>query len=260
MGDITLNSGLTDKVCLSKWAVAVLSCRPLFELILGGIDTNKRILVIDESLTVFRELEATMRDDNIQVIYAMSDKEIIGAFLTDKYCLVIINICFASDSSLELIHYIRQIKMIPILVLIPKFSSEEKVNLFRAGANTFLEKPFHTTVCTAQAHSLIRLYMEVRVKDRTIQPLIFGKELIIDSTHRHVIIDGEVLLLTRTEFDLLLCLAEHPGHVWSYSQLYRHVWNDELSTGNENTVRTHIGNLRKKLAQKGKTTFRIPEG
>ena len=52
--------------------------------------------------------------------------------------------------------------------------------------------------------------------------------------------------------DLLFCLAQHPGQVWSRSQLYSYVWEDDLGVSGDNTVRTHIGNLRKKLADAGK--------
>ena len=82
--------------------------------------------------------------------------------------------------------------------------------------------------------------------------MAFGRELMINPIYRQVMVDGEILDLTRTEFDLFFCMAQHPGQVWSRKQLYNYVWDDTLGLEGEHTVRTHIGNLRKKLSDAGK--------
>ncbi len=84
------------------------------------------------------------------------------------------------------------------------------------------------------------------------RPLVFGNELSIDPAYHHVLIDNRPVILTRTEFDLLLCLAQHPCQIWNCAQLHHYVWNDDLGLSGDNTVRAHMGNLRKKLAEAGK--------
>ena len=124
--------------------------------------------------------------------------------------------------------------------------------LLQAGANAYLEKPVNMNVCVAQAEALMKLYCESNHDYQKCCPLTFGTELIISPLYRQIFIDGEPIELTRTEFDLLFCLAQHPGQVWSRSQLYSYVWEDDLGVSGDNTVRAHIGNLRKKLADAGK--------
>lgn len=212
---------------------------------------KKRILVIDDDLTVCRSIRETMQDDHTDVCYAMSVLEALDAFAAYDYCLVIVDLHLSEADSMDILRIIRQAKATPILTLAENPTEDEKVNAFRAGANAVLEKPLDMSVCAAQANSLIQLYME-QTKGQTYHPLIFGTELIIDPTYRHVIINEEPLALTRKEFDLLLCLARHPGQVWTRTQLYSQVWNDDLGISGENAVKSHIGNLRRKLADMGK--------
>ena len=114
--------------------------------------------------------------------------------------------------------------------------------------------------CTAQACPLIKLYLDAKIADNNEHPLVFGTELIINSIYRHIIIDGEPLELTRTEFDLLFYMAKHPNQIFSRQQLYRQVWGDDLGINGENTVRSHIGNLYKKLADVGKNYIQNTRG
>nr|WP_277935481.1 response regulator transcription factor [Parablautia muri] len=136
----------------------------------------------------------------------------------------------------------------PIIVITPKLRAAEKVALFHAGANACLERPVDAALCVAQARSLVQLYSDAKLADKKVHPLVFGTELIINPVYRHVIIDGEPLELTRTEFDLLYYMAEHPNQIFSRQQLYQQVWGDDLGISGENTVRSHIGNIYKKLA------------
>lgn len=84
-------------------------------------------------------------------------------------------------------------------------------------------------------------------------PLIFGTYLTIDPCCRQVYLHGESLSLTRKEFDLLYYLASNPGQVFSKEQLYHHVWHDFSALEGEDTVKTHIKTLRKKLGPVGKS-------
>lgn len=183
---------------------------------------------------------------------SLSIAETLGTFADDDFCLVVMDIRLSEADGMEVLRIIRGMKNIPILVLTEELETYEKTAIFREGATAFLEKLVDIIVCVAQINSLIQLYIEAQAENRVLQPLIFGTELVIDPMYRHVIVDGELMKLTRTEFDLLFCLAKRPGQVWSRSQLYHHVWSDDLDMDGDNTVRAHIGNLRKKLADAGK--------
>lgn len=221
---------------------------------------SKRILVISDNLTVFQSIKEFMENDNMDVNYTMSVKEALNILLSSEYCLVILCITSFADSDAEILRLVRETNSLPIIVIVPKLTVPEKIALFHAGANACLEQPVDMTLCVAQAHALIQLYLDAKKANNKVYPLIFGTELIINPIYRHVIIDGEPLDLTRTEFELLLYMAKHPNQIFSRQQLYRQVWGDDLGISGENTVRSHIGNLYKKLADVGKNYIQNTRG
>lgn len=221
---------------------------------------SKRILVIGDNLTVFESIKKFMENDSTGVSYTMSVKDSLNFLSAGECCLVIMCISIPINSDIELIRLIREANPMPIIVLAPKLRISEKVACFHAGANACLEQPVDIMLCIAQAHSLIQLYLDAKIADTKENPLVFGTELIINSIYRHVIIDGEPLELTRTEFDLLYYMAKHPNQIFSRQQLYRQIWGDDLGISGENTVRSHIGNLYKKLADVGKNYIQNTRG
>ena len=213
---------------------------------------KKRILIGADDLAIFQSIRDYMKDDGTDICRAVSAAGIFDSFMEDEYCLTILEIQSPNNPAIESLSQMRKSRPAPIMAITPKLSVLDKVSLFYAGANACIEKPFDVAVCAAQANSLIQLYMEAISDDQDHHPLIFGTELIIDPIYRQVIIDGEQVVLTRTEFDLLFCLASRPGQIWSRKQLYDYLWKDDLGLSGENTVKTHISNLRRKLSDLGK--------
>lgn len=218
------------------------------------------ILFLSNDLEFYTLIRDAMQKSGMDAHQATSPTEAFTELSQWPYCLVIMDIPFLTKKHFNQIHTMRESITIPILALIAKADEGGKAALFRAGVNACLEKPVDLIVCTAQAESLVQLYLEAQAEDIEHKPLVFGNELIINPIYRQVIIDGEPLTLTRTEFDLLFCLAQHPGQVWSRGQLYSYVWADDLGASGDNTVRAHIGNIRKKLADTRKNYIQNSRG
>lgn len=221
---------------------------------------KRQILVVESDRAICQSIQNRMQDEGIEVFYVSSVTEALKSMLKQEYCLVIISLQHTEVRDVEPLRMIRNAKRMPIIALTNRLSTNEKVVLFQTGANALAEKPLDLTVCIAQATSLIQLYLEAKEENRTYSPLIFGTELIINPTYRQVVVEGEPLALTRKEFELLVCLAEHPCQVWSRAQLYRYVWNDDLGINGDNTVKTHIGDLKKKLSDLGKNYIQNSRG
>lgn len=221
---------------------------------------KRQILVVENDREICQSIQNRMQNENIEVFCVSSAIEALDSISKQEYCLVIISLHLAVDREMDMIRTIRTAKRMPIIALTDCLTTTDKVALFQAGTNAFVEKPVDFAVCIAQATSLIQLYLEAKEENRTYLPLIFGTELIIDPTYRQVIVEGEPLALTRKEFELLVCLARHPCQVWSRTQLYRQIWDDDLGISGDNTVKTHIGNLKKKLANLGKKCIQNSRG
>lgn len=177
-----------------------------------------------------------------------SAAEALASYMKQDYCLVILNMQLTGMDSKELLQTMRHVKHTPILVLTASLNAKEIVDLLHTGADTYLEKPFDMEICVAQANALMQLYLDAEMNHKHHRPIIHGSELIISPRYRQVMVNGKPLELTRKEFDLLHYLASYPEQVFSSDQLYRQVWNEEPSVSGNDTVKVHIGNLRKKIS------------
>jgi len=221
---------------------------------------KRRILVIDSDLNLCREIQTVMQDNRTEVICTTSEMNAMGVLAESECCMVIMGLLPSMDQTLKLVRHIRRANAAPILILAENIATSDKIILFYAGINACLEKPFNMEVFAAQVNSLIQLFEDAQAENQEDQPLIFGKELMINPIYRQVVVEGKTLVLTCKEYELLLCLAKHPHQIWSYAQLYSHVWNDTLGLDGDNTVKTHIGNLKKKLANHGKNYIQNSRG
>lgn len=218
------------------------------------------LLIVEDDLLLCQAIQNHMQSENIDVCVANSIADALDSVLKLEYCLLILSIQAVETGNMELLRMIRSSQKMPIIVLADKMTADDKIVLFRTGVTACVEKPVNIAVFIAQASSLIHLYLEAKGENRAYLPLIFGSELIIDTTYRQVVVDGEPLDLTCKEFELLVCLAKHPCQVWSRAQLYRYVWNDTLGLSGDSTIKTHIGNLKKKLVDKGKDYIQNSRG
>ena len=213
---------------------------------------HKKVLIIDDDLAVCKEIKYALQNETTDVYYAFSARDGIEQFTQHRFCLVIMDILLSEVNGMELLKTIRQVKPIPVLVLSSKPGSEERIAALKTGAHGYVEKPYQLEECLAHAQSLMELYAQLHTSESRCYTLAFGMDLIIDPTRRQATLKGELLNLTRKEFELLFCLASHVGQVLTREQLYSHVWSNENHFDVDESVRSHIKGLRKKLAPSGK--------
>ena len=167
------------------------------------------------------------------------------------YYLLVIDLQLLGMDKAEMIRVFRIIKYTPILALTEPLDAEEKLQLFHAGVSAFLEKLINADVCSAQAAALVKLYLKSDDESSRYAPIPVGSSMVIAPRYRQVLIDGKPLDLTRKEFNLLYFFATHPGQVFSRSQLYEQVWGGFYELGGDESVKSHIKTLRKKLSVLG---------
>lgn len=212
---------------------------------------KKKVLIIDDDLNVCREIKYALQNETTDVYYALSSQDGFEQFAKHQFCLVIMDIQLSETNGLSLLEQLRKMNPMPILVLSSKSSSEARIEALRAGAAGYMEKPYALEECLAHAQSLIQLYSDIGPVSNRHYTLAFGIDLVIDASLHQATLKGEPLNLTRKEFDLLFCLAEHAGQVLSREQLYSYVWREDAHNVDE-VVKAHIKALRKKLTPAGK--------
>lgn len=213
---------------------------------------KKKVLIIDDDLDTCREIKYALQSETTEAYYALSAAEGFAQFIKHQFCLVIMDIHLSETDGLFLLERLREMNPMPILVLSSKSGRTDRIKALRAGAAGYMEKPYALEECLAHAQSLIQLYADIGPISKRHYTLAFGMDLVIDPELHQAALKGEPLNLTRKEFDLLFCLAEHAGQVLSKEQLYSYVWNQNIQYNVDEMVKAHIKALRKKLTPAGK--------
>ena len=196
-------------------------------------------------------LQTRLENLSIEADCAVPLSKALEHAMKRPYCLLIIDLQLSHIGSAELVKILRTAKSAPILALTEALQVQEKIDLFHVGVDVFLDKPVNVDICVAQANALIELYLGSDKDLRKSIPIAFGTSLVIAPRYRQVLVLGIPLELTRIEFDLLYFMAGHPGQVFSRGELYDHVWDDFSESIGDETVKSHIKSLRKKLAGLG---------
>ncbi len=212
---------------------------------------KRQILVVDRDLAICQALYHSMQDEFTDVCYVTSEDEALISCTKQEYSLVILNAELAMMDSIKLLLAIRSLRRMPIMVIGGSLEAKEKILLFHAGADAYMDAPLDIDICTAQANALIQLYMESATEQNCSDVIIFGTKLVICPRFRQAIANGKALSLTKKEFDLLYFFAKSPKQVFSRVQLYEQVWNEASSIGVDEIIKAHIKSLRKKLSFTG---------
>lgn len=165
--------------------------------------------------------------------------------------LIILDLMLPHVDGLTICRKIRQEQIVPIVMLTAKGTELDKVLGLELGADDYLTKPVALRELQARVSAILRrvemMRVESQTSDATNEPIAHDG-LHIDPLGRDVVVDGEEVMLTAKEFDLLYLLASHPGRVFSRNYLLDRLWGDSFS-GFERTVDTHIQRLRRKLGR-----------
>ena len=146
---------------------------------------------------------------------------------------------------------IREEKNIPIILISAKSEDTDKILGLNMGADDYITKPFNPLEMIARVKSQLRRYTMLgnfgTVQQRGESNSIIssgGLSLNLDS--KEVVVDGEIIKVTATEFGILELLLRNQGRVFSIDEIYEKVWK-EPSYNAENTVAVHIRRIREKI-------------
>ena len=155
--------------------------------------------------------------------------------------LIILDLALPDISGFDLIKSIRSVSTVPILVLTAVDTEVEVVLAFELGADDYVTKPFGVRELTSRVKAILRRCSGVNPSD-----LIRVGPLTIDSENYEAYRNGEKMVLTLKEYELLKMLASSPGKVLTRNFLLDRIWGYEFS-GETRTVDVHIRHIRQKL-------------
>ena len=152
---------------------------------------------------------------------------------------------------IELCRRIREKHSLPIMFLSAKSSDVDKVIGFSTGADDYIVKPFSTIEFIARVKAQLRRYTYFNQNaPQVMEKKINIRGLEIDEVSRTVMLYGERINLTKTEYDIFHLMALR-NRVFTIEEIYESVWNERAYESN-NTVMVHIARLRNKIEENPK--------
>ena len=203
------------------------------------------ILVVDDENEIADLCEIYLVSDGYNVRKASNAEDGLKIIAEEEIHLVLLDIMMPGMDGIQMCKKIRETSNVPIIMLSAKSNDLDKIMGLGIGADDYVTKPFNPVELQARVRSQIRRYMMLG-SGKTIDSKITIGGIELNDKTKQVTVDGEIVNLTRTEYDILKLLMEHPGEVYSPNQIYVKVWNDE-PIGTENTVAVHIRHLREKI-------------
>ncbi len=203
------------------------------------------VLVCDDEKDIVSALRIYLTSEGYQVYEACNGKEAVEIVKEKEVHLVLMDIMMPEMDGIQAMVKIRETSNVPVILLTAKGEDTDKVLGLTVGADDYITKPFNPVELQARVKSQLRRYMLLGsgVKEAG-KAHMGGIEL--DDKAKEVTLDGEKVNLTRTEYDILKLLMDHPGQVFSPNEIYEKVWKDN-PYGTENTVAVHIRHLREKI-------------
>lgn len=210
------------------------------------MNNRTSILVIEDDHDISNMLCDLLEQNGYQVKPAFSGPEALMVF-DRKFDLVLLDLMLPGLAGEMVLQEIRKHSNIPVIGLSAKNDKSTTVGLLKAGADDYITKPFHNDELLARIEAQLRRYNktpDISGKDHKLT----YKDLTIDTENYTVTVGDTPVTFTKREYLILELLMEYPKKVFTKSNLYEHVWNDEFF-GDDNTINVHISNIRAKLGK-----------
>jgi len=206
------------------------------------LNKTTKILVIDDDAQIRRFLNISLTAHGYGVVEAPSGENGVSRLLAQSPDLVLLDLGLPDMDGQEVITSVRSWSKVPIIVLSARVGEKEKVSALDRGADDYVTKPFGLAELLARVRATLR----ARVVEENEPSEISSGELSVDLAHRKVRVGGQVIKLTKKEFDILRILARNMGRVVTHNDLMTQIWGpghvDDIAY-----LRSYVRMLRKKL-------------
>jgi two-component system, OmpR family, KDP operon response regulator KdpE len=209
----------------------------------------RRVLVCDDELQILRALKVVLRDAGFDVEATATARGALDAAAIRLPDAAIVDLMLPDGNGIDVCSELRSWSDMPIVVLSAVGDEDQKVAALEAGADDYVTKPFGPRELVARLNAVLR-----RSQIGPDEPSINVEGLEVDFAARQVRRDGEDLHLTPIEYKLLSILARNRGRLMTHRALLTEVWGPQYAHDTQ-VLRTHIANLRQKIAPTGEPRY-----
>jgi two-component system KDP operon response regulator KdpE len=201
-------------------------------------------MVVDDEPAIVRLVRAKLQADGYAVITAARGEEALELLDDERPDLVVLDLMMPGMDGFETLRRIREIGQIPVIMLTARAGDADKVRGLQGGADDYLTKPFNPDELSARVAAILRRTAGATPAGGRTMLRYPGVE--IDLERRRVLVAGEEVRFSRTEWELLSQLGANAGRVMLHSELLSRIWGPEFRD-ESHYLRTWVSRLRAKL-------------
>ncbi len=209
---------------------------------------DANILIVDDEADIREILQFNLENEGYKIDLAESAEQALKT-LSPNHNLIILDVMMEGMSGFKMADQLRKSgNTTPIVFLTAKNTENDMLTGFSIGGDDYISKPFSIKELIARVKSVLKranIAHSAHNKD-----VIEVGTLLIDMVSKTVSVDGTIVELTKTEFNILVLLTQNQGQIFSRSEILEKAWKDD-GIVLERTVDVHITRLRKKIGRYG---------
>ena len=204
---------------------------------------KQKILIIEDDLEICSLLKEFLEESGYDIKTSNTGIDGMRELKSLTYNLVILDLMLPYKSGDEILRELRSFSNMPVIILSAKDMVHTKVDLLCLGADDYVTKPFDLNEIQARIESNLR---RCSTDSSLSKSVLAYKDITLNEEEKKVTANGNTLILTSKEYNILLLLLSHPQKVFSKANLFESIWNEEYLS-EDNTLNVHISNIRNKL-------------
>lgn len=205
-----------------------------------------KILIVDDEADIREILQFNLENAGYEVECAESAEEALSLF-SPSVSLILLDVMMGGMSGFKMAEVLRKERhsQVPIIFLTARGGENDLLTGFSAGCDDYIAKPFSIHEVLARVRAVIKRSKMHQDKEKDSEPIVAG-HIRIDVMRKMVYADGNAIVLSKKEFEILNLLASHAGRVYSREEIIGELWKDAPYVL-DRTVDVHIARIRNKL-------------
>lgn len=203
-------------------------------------DSFLKILVVDDERPIRRYLNASL-SGQYKIFEAENGEQALRVAAINRPDVIILDLGLPDMDGTDVTRRLREWSDVPVIVISVRDREEDKVAALDAGADDYLTKPFGAPELMARIRAALRRSTAIKGEG-----IYQSGELMVDLMKREVQVDGQHVMLTPTEYDILRVLVNSAGKVLTHQHLIQEVWGENYDA-DSHLLRVNISNLRRKI-------------
>ena len=205
------------------------------------------ILVCDDDKEIVDAIDIYLSQEGYHILKAYDGLQAIEIMKKEEVHLILLDIMMPNLDGIRATRKIRETSSVPIIMLSAKSEDVDKILGLNIGADDYITKPFNPLELIARVKSQLRRYTQLGAAAPAPSEHIYTTGgLTVNDDKKEILVDGEPVRLTPIEYNILLLLMKNQGRVFSTTQIYESIWNEDALAA-DNTVAVHVRHIREKI-------------